>query len=166
MNCKELVYLLGEYLDGTMEDHLRKDLDVHISMCDSCLNFLTTFDKTRIICRQVRLDEIPEEFRIRLKSFVMQKAAERHAGIDKYIRMAEEERHRDVLALIGAYRTRTLSPALSVLFESHRDRCGKCGAFLRSINGGEERISVPEEIEEHLAEFLDAIPPGEVPFRQ
>ena len=166
MNCKELVYLLGEYLDGTMEEHLRKDLDVHISMCDSCLNFLTTFDKTRIICRQVRLEEIPEEFRIRLKSFVMQKAAEHHAGIDKYVRLAQEDRRRDVLALVRAFRTKSLSPTLSVLFESHRDRCGKCGAFLREINGGEERVEIPAEIEEHIAEFLEALPKDEAPFRQ
>jgi len=43
MNCKELVYLLGEYLDGSMEEHLRKDLDSHIAMCDSCTNFLNTY---------------------------------------------------------------------------------------------------------------------------
>jgi len=66
MNCKELAYLLGDYLDGTMEEQLRGELDVHIEMCDSCMNFLNTYDKTRIICRQIRLSEIPEEFKSRL----------------------------------------------------------------------------------------------------
>ena len=79
MNCKELVYLLGDYLDGTMEEQLRGELDVHIEMCDSCMNFLNTYDKTRIICRQIRLSEIPEEFRERLRSFVIAKARE-HKG--------------------------------------------------------------------------------------
>jgi hypothetical protein len=34
MNCKELVYLLADYLDGTMEETLRQELSVHIEMCE------------------------------------------------------------------------------------------------------------------------------------
>src|SRR5512145_749514 len=120
MNCKELVYLLGDYIDGTMEESLRKELDLHIAMCDSCMNFLATYDRTRIACRQVKLAEIPEEFRARLKSFVMSKAEERHAGIEKYIRLAEEERSREVNSLLAAYREKRLTPAAAVLFDSHR----------------------------------------------
>lgn len=165
MNCKELVYLLGDYIDGTMEESLRRELDVHISMCDSCMNFLATYDKTRIACQQVRLHEIPAEFRARLKSFVMMKAEERHKGIEKYIRLAEEETRREVEALIAAYRQKRLTPTAAVLFDAHRDRCPKCGAFLRSLNGGPRKPDVPSEILEHLAEFYDALPPGEEPTR-
>lgn len=164
MNCKELVYLLGDYLDGTMEDTLRRELDDHIAMCDSCTNFLATYDKTRLLSRQVKPQEIPEEFRARLKSFVMAKAEERHRGIEKYIRLAEEERRRDVDSLIAAYREKRLTPMAAVLFNAHRDRCPKCGAFLRSLNGsGQMPHDVPSAIVEHLAEFLDALPPGEGP---
>lgn len=165
MNCKELVYLLGDYIDGTMEESLRRELDVHISMCDSCMNFLATYDRTRIMCRQVKLQEIPEEFRARLKSFVMAKAEERHKGIEKYIRLADEERRREVDSLVAAYRERRLTPAAAVLFDAHRERCAKCGAFLRSLNGGAPKPEIPSPIVEHLAEFLDALPPGEDPFR-
>ncbi len=164
MNCKELVYLLGDYIDGTMEESLRKELDAHISMCDSCLNFLATYDKTRAICRHVTLQEIPEEFRARLKSFVMMKAEERHKGIEKYVRLAAEERSRQVDSLIEAYRERRLTPAAAVLFDAHRERCPRCGAFLRSLNGGARNPVVPSEMVEHLAAFFDALPPGEEPF--
>ena len=165
MNCKELVYLLGDYIDGTMDESLRRELDVHIAMCDSCMNFLATYDKTRIICRQVRFREIPEEFRARLKSFVMTKAEERHKGIEKYIRLAKDETRREVDSLIAAYRERRLTPTATVLFDAHRDQCPKCGAFLRSLNGGAPKPDVPSEIVEHLAEFYDALPPGEEPTR-
>jgi len=165
MNCKELVYLLGEYLDGTMEEQLRGELDVHIAMCDSCLNFLNTYDKTRIICRQIRLSEIPEEFRERLRSFVIEKAREHHKGIEKYLALAAEERRNQVRSLLRAFREGRLSPSLSVLFDAHRNRCEICGAFIRALNGGEDPTSVPPEIEEHFAEFLDALPPGEEPYR-
>ncbi len=164
MNCKELISLLGDYLDGSMEEQLRGELDSHIAMCDSCLNFLNTYDKTRAVCRQVTFSEIPEEFRERLRSFVSEKAREHHRGIEKYLRIAAEERRNQVESLLRAFREGRLSPAMSVLFEAHRNRCDTCGAFLRTLNGGEEKTP-PPEIEEHIAEFLDAIPPGEEPIR-
>ena len=165
MNCKELVFLLGEYLDGTMEGHLRNELDVHIAMCESCLHFLNTYDKTRIICRQIKPSEIPEEFRERLRSFVSQKAMEHHREIGKYWKMAAEEQRRQVESLLRAVREGRLSSSLAVIFEAHRDRCETCGAYLRTVNGGQEPKPPTPEIEEHLAEFFDAIPPGDEPFR-
>ena len=108
MNCKELVYLLGDYLDGTMEEQLRGELDVHIGMCEPCMNFLNTYDKTRIICRQVQLSEIPEEFRERLRSFVIEKAREHHKGIEKYLALAAEERRNQVRSLLRAFRERLI----------------------------------------------------------
>ncbi|MGB3401000.1 MAG: zf-HC2 domain-containing protein [Candidatus Deferrimicrobiaceae bacterium] len=164
MNCKELVYLLGDYLDGSMEELLRKDLDAHIVMCDSCTNFLKTYDKTKMICRQVRLTEIPEEFRERLNSFVIQKAREHHQGLDKYRKMAAEQQKREVETLLRAFREQRLSPSLSLLFDTHRDHCQTCGGFLRYLNGEGEPKPCPEEIEEHFAEFLESLPPGEEPY--
>jgi len=165
MNCKELVYLLGDYLDGTMEEQLRGELDVHIAMCEPCMNFLNTYDRTRTLFRQVRLSEIPEEFRERLRSFVIEKAREHHKGIEKYLALAAEERRNQVRSLLRAFREQRLSPSLSVLFEAHQNRCGICGEFIRALNGGQVPTSVPPEIEEHLAEFFDALPPGEEPYR-
>jgi hypothetical protein len=165
MNCKELTYLLGDYLDGTMEEQLRGELDVHIAMCDSCTNFLNTYDKTRIICRQIQLSEIPEEFRERLRTFVVEKAREHHKGIEKYIALAAEEQRTQVRSLLRAFREQRLSPYLSVLFDAHRTRCDICGSFLRGLNSGEDPPSVSPEIEAHFAGFLDALPPGEEPYR-
>jgi hypothetical protein len=165
MNCKELTYLLGDYLDGTMEEQLRGELDVHIAMCDACTNFLNTYDKTRSICRQVKLSEIPEEFRERLRSFVMEKAREHHKGIEKYIVLAAEEQRVQVRSLLLAFREQRLSPYLSMLFVAHRNRCEICGPFLRALNDGVEPTSVPPEIEEHFAGILDTLPPGEEPYR-
>ncbi len=164
MNCKELVYLLGDYVDRTMEESLRKELEDHISMCDSCKNFLATYDKTRIAARQIRLADIPEEFRERLKSFIMSKAEERHKGIDKYIRLAAEERATQANSLLAAYREKRLTATAAVMFNSHRDRCPRCGAFLRSLNGAGGNVRIPADIVDHLADFLDALPPGEDPF--
>jgi anti-sigma factor RsiW len=164
MNCKELIHLLGDYVDGSMEEPLRSELDVHISMCDSCLHFLNTYDTTRIICRQITMDEIPEEFRERLRLFVMTKAREHHAGIEKYLPAAVDRRER-AASIIRAYWDGRLSPALARELDSHRDRCPTCGAYLKSLNGGEAPLPLPEGLEEHIVSFLEALPPGEDPFR-
>lgn len=165
MNCKELVYLLGDYVEGAMEEHLKRDLDAHIAMCESCTNFLRTYDTTRIICRKIRLSDLPEEFRERLRSFVIEKSTEYRRELDKYRRMALEEQKTKVEELLLAFRARRLSPSLSQLFEMHRERCATCGAFIRLLNGGGDGRPCPEDLEEHLAGFFDAIPPGEEPFR-
>ena len=163
MNCKELVYLLADYLDGSMEETLKQELSVHIEMCEPCLNFLKTYDKTRILCRQVQLEEIPEEMRLRLRSFVLQKAREQHREIEKYLERAARERREQVAGILRAYAAKELSPTMNVLFSAHRDSCPKCGGFLKGLNGGKTLPAVPLDVEEHIAEFLDALPPGEVP---
>jgi len=163
MNCKELVYLLGDYLDGTMEEQLRQELSSHLEKCEPCLNFLKTYDKTRLLCRQITPDEIPEPVRDRLKSFILQKAGEHHRDIERYLERAAKERRERALDLLRAYRTNRLSPTMQALFKSHGDRCETCGAFLRTQNGGKEPSPVPPGVLEHIAEFLDALPPGEVP---
>lgn len=163
MNCKELVYLLEDYLEGTMEEHLMRDFSAHIEKCEPCKNFLKTYDTTRILCRKMKPEEIPAEVRTRLKEFVMEKGREYRKDIEKYRERAVCERREQVAALIGAYVSHRLSPTSSALFEAHRDRCPKCGAFLRSINGGKAPSPVPPEVEEHLAEFLETLPLGESP---
>ena len=163
MNCKELVYLLEDFLDGTMEEHLRQDLAAHIEKCEPCKNFLKTYDTTRILCRRMKPEEIPAEVRARLKEFVMAKGKEYRGNIEKYRERAARERREQVAALVGAYVSNRLSPSTAALFEAHRDRCPKCGAVLRSINGGKTPPPIPPEVEEHLAEFLETLPPGEFP---
>lgn len=163
MICKELVYLLADYLDGTMEETLRQELSVHIEMCEPCLNFLKTYDKTRILCRQLQPEEIPEEMRLRLRSFVLQKVSEHHRDIEKYLERAAGERREQVAGILRAYVANELSPTMNILFLAHRERCPKCGAFLKGLNGGKELPAVPPDIEEHIVEFLEALPPGEVP---
>lgn len=84
MNCRELVSLLADYLDGSMEPILAKELEGHIELCDACMNFLKTYDTTRIVAREASIEEIPEEFREKLKSFVLEKIREGSEAIKKY----------------------------------------------------------------------------------
>lgn len=166
MNCKELVYLLGDYLEGTMEEELRREFSEHLEMCEPCMNFLNTYDTTRILCRQIRPQEIPVEVRLRLKAFVMEKVQEQNKNIEKYLVLAARERHEQAEMLLSAFAANKLSPVMAVMFESHKERCEICGGLLKSINGGKPLESLPvrsSELEEHIADFIEALPPGEFP---
>ncbi len=164
MNCKELVYLLSDFLDGTMEEDLSREFSRHLEMCEPCMNFLRTYDKTRIICQSIQTREIPEEVRQRLKAFVLRMAEEHHRDIGKYLERAARERRDQAAELLRAYAANRLSPTMAVLFETHKDRCGTCGALLRRINGSKDIPSISPELEEHFTEFLEALPPGELPI--
>src|SRR5574341_161969 len=161
MNCKELAYLLGDYIDGTIEPHLKEELDVHIAKCDPCIHFLQTYYKTRALARKIEPAEIPPEVRERLKSFILQKAREHHADIEKYLKRAAEERRDNVLALVTAIRENRLPPTLDLLVKVHEEHCPRCGSFIESLKNGSQPVELPPEIEEHFAEFLAAMPPGE-----
>ncbi len=163
MNCKELVYLLEDYLDGSMEEHLRQELNLHIEKCEPCKKFLNTYDTTRILCRQTKPREIPGDVRERLKQFVMAKAREHRRDIEKYRERAARERSAEVAAFLAAFEGDRLTPAVAALFEEHRGRCQKCGAFLKARAAGTALSPVPSEVEEDLGDFLDSLPPGESP---
>jgi len=165
MNCKELIYLLEDYLDGTMEETLKQELDVHISMCEPCLRFLESYDKTRILCRQVTLEEIPPEFRERLRSFVIEKARERREGIEKYLRKETRERHDRALTVVNGYLASHLSPHLARGIDRHRRVCPICGEYFERLDQDGRNPELCREVELHLAELLEELPPGEPPLR-
>ena len=165
MNCKELIYLLEDYLDGTMEEQLKRELDAHIAMCEPCLHFLETYGKTRVLCRQVTLDEIPPEFRERLRSFVIAKAQERRKGIEKYLPKEAEERHDRAVSVGNGYLSGQLSPHLSREVERHRRECSRCGEYFGTLDQSGKNPEICREVEEHLTALLEVLPAGEPPFR-
>lgn len=165
MNCKELIHLLEDYLDGTMEEQLKEELDAHIAMCQPCLHFLETYDKTRILCRQVTLDEIPPEFRERLRSFLLEKAREKREGIEKYLREETKDRHERAVSVVSGYIGGKLSPHLSREVERHRLECGCCGEYFGTLDRAGNNPEIGREVEEHLTVLLDELPAGEFPFR-
>jgi Putative zinc-finger len=165
MNCKELIHLLEDYLSGSMDEQLKRELDVHISMCEPCLHFLETYDKTRILCRQVTLDEIPPELRERLRSFVLEKARERRKGIEKYLRRETKERHDQAVSVVNGYLEKRLSPQLSRKIEGHRNGCERCGEYFETLDRSGNNPELCREVEVHLMSLLEDLPAGEPPFR-
>ncbi len=162
MNCKELVYLLGDYFDGSMEPHLRDELGEHIKLCDVCTSFLKTYDKTRILCRSIRCEEIPDEVREQLKAFVAQKAREHRADIERYTTCTIEERQQFARQLVGLFASGDLPPAMTEVAAHHARHCAQCAPYLKP--GSVAPATIPPEVVDHLADLAEELPPGEDPF--
>ena len=80
MTCQEQVALLADYLEGTLDPKTATALERHLDGCVSCLNFITTYKATSAWVREVSYEEMPEELKDRLASFLMAKIREEKAG--------------------------------------------------------------------------------------
>jgi len=73
MTCRELIAILDDYLDGTLPDQLRADLEDHLANCVPCRAYLVTYRKTREIGTTAARVEMPDEMRARLRRFLRDK---------------------------------------------------------------------------------------------
>ena len=73
MTCRELIAILDDYLDGTLADDLRADLEDHLANCIPCRAYLATYRKTREIGTPAARVEMPDEMRARLRRFLRDK---------------------------------------------------------------------------------------------
>ena len=72
-NCKEFLNELTDYLDGTMSEAVRAELDEHLHWCHDCHVVLNTTKKTIEIYRDNRIYELPEQLRVQLQQAIMTK---------------------------------------------------------------------------------------------
>jgi hypothetical protein len=68
MECRQIAELLGEYLDGTLPEHLRELLEWHIDSCAPCVAFVNTYRGTISAAAALRDVKVPPELRHRLLS--------------------------------------------------------------------------------------------------
>jgi anti-sigma factor RsiW len=80
LTCQEVVNLLVEYLDGTLDVQTTRELERHLDGCVSCHNFIKTYKTTAAWVKEVTYEEIPDEFKDRLASFLKAKIRQEKAG--------------------------------------------------------------------------------------
>ena len=68
LECRQIAELLGDYLDGTLANHVRELLEFHIEGCGPCVAFVNTYRGTVNAAAQLREAEIPSELKQRLLS--------------------------------------------------------------------------------------------------
>lgn len=80
LTCQEQVELLADYLDGTLQPETASALERHLEDCPSCLNFIKTYKATNVWVREIASEEMPEELKTRLASFLKAKILQEKAG--------------------------------------------------------------------------------------
>jgi anti-sigma factor (TIGR02949 family) len=63
MVCQELVEVLDEYLDRTLDAHDRDRLEAHLAVCDDCQGFLAQCKATIAVTRRLEGEKLPPELR-------------------------------------------------------------------------------------------------------
>jgi hypothetical protein len=64
--CGELLALLNEYVDGSVEPSICKELEIHLARCNPCRVVVDNVRKTITLYRNDEPCELPVEFRDRL----------------------------------------------------------------------------------------------------
>ncbi|MEW6721401.1 MAG: zf-HC2 domain-containing protein [Thermodesulfobacteriota bacterium] len=165
MKCKELAYLLDDYLDGSMEPGMRREVAEHINQCEPCKAFTKTY---RMTCRKAAElrgtieYKIPCDVQERLTAFLVSAAKRYPEEMEEYRRQAERERKEKVLAFFKAAREGKLSPMCTLLVDTHVAVCPCCKEYMAVLMRSNDVCSLlPAEILEHAVRLLEALPPGE-----
>ncbi len=73
ISCKEMVDLIMDYLDGSLDSVTSEGFDMHIDGCIDCHAFLNTYRKTASLMNKLSCKEIPEELRTRISNFLRER---------------------------------------------------------------------------------------------
>ena len=73
MKCDDFLKELTDYLDGTITDSLRMELDEHLHWCHECHVVMNTTKMTIEIYRDNQLYDLPEPLRNRLHEAILSK---------------------------------------------------------------------------------------------
>ncbi|HLH08339.1 MAG TPA: zf-HC2 domain-containing protein [Terriglobales bacterium] len=73
MTCKDFLKELTDYLDDSLDQPTRVELEEHLQWCHNCYVICNTTKKTIEIYRDSTLYELPDDLRSRLRSAIMTK---------------------------------------------------------------------------------------------
>jgi len=71
MNCRELIAVILEYLEGEMTPADVEEFERHLEKCAPCRAYLATYRKTKAMVGDVGRIEMPEEMKERLREFLL-----------------------------------------------------------------------------------------------
>jgi anti-sigma factor RsiW len=80
LTCQGVVNFLAEYLDGTLDVLTARELERHLEGCVACHNFIKTYKATTVWVKEITYEEIPDEFKDRLATFLKAKVRQEKAG--------------------------------------------------------------------------------------
>ena len=78
MKCEEMLALLNEYVDGTVDPAICVEFEQHMAGCNPCQVVVDNIRKTITLYKQGQPYHLPAEFRQRLHQALRQKWKETH----------------------------------------------------------------------------------------
>jgi anti-sigma factor RsiW len=63
LTCKELVELVTDYLEGTLQGRRRRRFESHLAGCDGCTRYLAQMETTIRTTGSLREEQVTEEQR-------------------------------------------------------------------------------------------------------
>ena len=73
MTCQDVIGLLLEYLEATLDEGVVAQLEAHLEGCEPCRAYLATYRRTVGIVGPAERDEMPAEMRRHLASFLAER---------------------------------------------------------------------------------------------
>jgi anti-sigma factor (TIGR02949 family) len=73
MTCQELIALLAEFLDHTLDAQALAAFEAHLADCPPCQAYLNTYRKTRALTHHAGQEEMPAEMKRRLRDFLLER---------------------------------------------------------------------------------------------
>ncbi len=82
MTCSEFLKELADYLDDTIDQRTRAELEDHLQWCHNCYVVCNTTKRTIEIYRDSQLFELPDDLRNRLRTAIISKCKQHKAKTD------------------------------------------------------------------------------------
>jgi anti-sigma factor RsiW len=61
ITCQQLIDFIGAYRDNELPAAERAEFERHLGVCPSCVAYLSTYEKTVLLARRSRSDEVPPD---------------------------------------------------------------------------------------------------------
>jgi anti-sigma factor RsiW len=68
--CTDLVGLLADYVERQLPAAVHEELEKHLARCPECVAQLKTYQSTISLLRSIRDEDLPQELRCTLRSFL------------------------------------------------------------------------------------------------
>lgn len=73
MTCQDVIGVLLEYLESTLDDEAVRILEAHLEGCEPCQAYLATYRHTISAAGEAQRVEMPAEMRRRLATFLAER---------------------------------------------------------------------------------------------
>ena len=80
MKCEELLAMLNEYVDGTIDPAVCKNFEHHMAGCNPCQVVVDNIRQTITLYKEGKPYELPAAFRTQLHSALRQRWKETHGA--------------------------------------------------------------------------------------